>query len=333
MAILSLLLATAGCSETTTQPAAPSLLPTEKVEPLALACPAGPRVESTDGAPVEVTFDPPTVIGGLAPVGVTCTPGSGSRFPVGSHTVTCTGTDQLGLTASCTLPVTVFTRFEVDASIDLFRIDISRILAFGDSLTAGTGVAAAGAYSSVLERLLQSRYFNQIQVTNEGLPGNPAAVAFPRFQAALRRHNPDVVLIMQGTIDLDIERSAEALQAIRNMVDHGRARGTDPIIATIPPQGRSRRTWEYVEPYNQQIHRLAAVNRVPLVDVHRIVRNGRCSDGPAGRPGSLSCVAADDLHLTAQGYALIARGFFNELMAQYESQGAGGQRSLSRGNR
>ena len=325
MAILSLLLvAAAGCSETTTQPAAPSLLPTEKVESLALACPAGPQVESMDGAPVEATFDPPTVIGGLAPVAVTCTPESGSRFRIGRHTVTCAGTDQLGLTASCTLRVTVFR-----------RVDISRILAFGDSLTSGTGVSRAASYPAVLEGLLQGRYGSQrIQVTNEGLPGNPAAIALPRFEAALRRHDPDVVLIMQGTIDLDIERGAEAVEALRNMVDHARARGSDPIIATIPPQGRSRRTWEQVDPYNRQIRQIAAANRVPLVDVNRIIRAGRCSDGPARRPaGSFSCLAADDLHLTAQGYALVAQGFFDELRAQYETAAPGGQLLLSRGDR
>ena len=73
---------------------------------------------------------------------------------------------------------------------------------------------------------------------------------------------------------------------------------------------------------------------MPLVDVHRIIHDGRCSDGPAGRPpGSFPCLAADDLHLTQQGYALVARGFFNQLMTLYESAGTGGQLQLSRGAR
>ena len=292
--------------------------------PLALACPAGVQVESRTGGPERVTFDLPTAIGGLAPVAITCTPASGSSFPIGRHTVTCEATDQLGLTASCTLRVTVFR-----------RIDVNRILAFGDSLTAGSGIAAAASYPAVLEALLRGRYVTQrITVTNEGLPGSPAAVALPRFEAALQRHDPDVVLIMQGTIDLDIERGAEAVEAIRNMVDHARDRGSDPIIATIPPQGRSRKTWELVEPYNRRIRQIAAGDRVPLVDVHRIIHDGRCSDGPAGRPpGSFPCLSADDLHLTQQGYALVARGFFNQLMTLYESAGTGGQLQLSRGAR
>jgi len=41
------------------------------------------------------------------PVTATCSPVSGSTFPVGTTTVTCTATDQLNNTASCTFTVTV----------------------------------------------------------------------------------------------------------------------------------------------------------------------------------------------------------------------------------
>ena len=280
LSALGVLVLTAGCAESTTPPASPSSLPPDKVQTLALACPAGVQVESA-GGPERVTFDLPTAVGGLAPVAITCTPESGSSFPVGRHTVTCEATDQLGLTASCTLRVTVFrplalacpagvqvesrtggperVTFDLPTAIGglapvaitctpasgssfpigrhtvtceatdqlgltasctlrvtvFRRIDVNRILAFGDSLTAGSGVAAAVSYPSVLERLLQSRYGNQrIAVTNEGVPGDPASSAFPRFEAALRRHDPDVVLIMQGTIDIDIERSTDAVEAV-----------------------------------------------------------------------------------------------------------------------
>ena len=76
------------------------------------------------------------------------------------------------------------------------------------------------------------------------------------------------------------------------------------------------------------------MTRVPLVDVYRIIRDGRCTDRPAGpREVSFSCLAADGLHLTPQGYALVAQGFFDELMALYERSGPGGQFTLTRGAR
>lgn len=324
MAALSLLLAVAGCSETTTQPTAPSLFPPDRVQQLAIICPVIPPVRSPGVGPTRVTFDPPAIVGGLAPVTLNCTPPSGSSFPVGHHTVTCEGRDQLGLTASCSLQITVF-----------LQLDVNRILTFGDSLTYGTDVGPAAAYPAVLERLLRNRYFTQdITVANEGLPGEEAVDAFPRFEAALRQHDPQVVLIMEGTNDLDFEMGDAAAEAIRTMALHARNGGRDPIIATIPPQGPSRANADRVEPYNQRIRQLAAVNRVPLVDVHRIIRDGRCSDGPTGRPpGSFPCLGADDLHLTPEGYALVARGFFEELKAQYEINTADSQFQLAPGVR
>ena len=323
-AALTLLLAVAGCGEKTTQPTAPTLFPADRVQPLALLCPVIPPVEAPDDGPVRVTFDQPTIVGGLAPFTVTCTPPSGSSFSNGRHTVTCEGRDQLGLTASCSLQITVF-----------LRLDVNRILAFGDSLTAGSGVASAAAYPAVLEAMLRNRYFTQeITVTNEGLSGEDAIDALPRFEAALERHNPDVVLIMEGTNDLSLTSGNAAAEAIRTMALRARNAGYDPIIATIPPQGSGRGSAERVEPYNQQIRQIAAVNRVPLVDVHRIIRDGRCSDAPLDRsPESFPCLAEDQLHLTQEGYALVARGFFEKLKEQYENNEPDGQPRLSRGPR
>jgi hypothetical protein len=49
------------------------------------------------------------VAGGKIPVSAKCTPASGSSFPVGSTTVSCTVTDVLNRSASCQFAVTVTT--------------------------------------------------------------------------------------------------------------------------------------------------------------------------------------------------------------------------------
>jgi hypothetical protein len=76
--------------------------------PLSISCPAL-TVTSSDGNPVTVTFSP-TISGGLPPVTSTCTPPSGSQFPVGTTSVQCTATDAAGATATCTGAVVVKTR-------------------------------------------------------------------------------------------------------------------------------------------------------------------------------------------------------------------------------
>ena len=322
--VLGVLVLTAGCAESTTQPISPSSLPADKVQTLALACPAGVQVESRTGGPERVPFELPTPRGGLAPVAITCRPASGASLPIGSHTVTCEGTDQLGLTASCRFRVTVFRRSE-----------LNRVLAFGDSLTAGTGVVAAQAYPAVLEALLRHRYGAQpIAVTNAGIPGERAVAALPRFEAELRQHDPHVVLIMQGTNDLPTDQGEAAAEVIRSMAAHARNRQQDPIIATVPPLSRQRVEVGRAEAYNERLRRIAAGGGIPLVDVHQIISEGRCTDGPAGPvEGSFPCLLADGVHLTPQGHALVARGFFDQLVALYERNGPGGQVQLTHGAR
>ncbi|HQR35770.1 MAG TPA: HYR domain-containing protein, partial [Blastocatellia bacterium] len=59
-----------------------------------------------------VTYPDPVVVDNCPGVTVVCVPASGSAFPLGLTTVTCTATDSGGATASCSFTVTVW-----DASI------------------------------------------------------------------------------------------------------------------------------------------------------------------------------------------------------------------------
>ncbi|MFY9609294.1 MAG: DUF4394 domain-containing protein [Blastocatellia bacterium] len=67
----------------------------------ALTCPA----TSASGV---VNFPPPTASDNCPGVTAACVPASGSIFPVGTTTVTCTATDASGNTATCSFSVTVF---------------------------------------------------------------------------------------------------------------------------------------------------------------------------------------------------------------------------------
>jgi uncharacterized repeat protein (TIGR01451 family) len=79
-------------------------------EPPAITCPADVTAfESSPGSgSAMVTYPTPTVTGACsAAATVLCSPPSGSTFPVGATTVTCTASDDSGNTASCTFTVTV----------------------------------------------------------------------------------------------------------------------------------------------------------------------------------------------------------------------------------
>jgi len=76
-----------------------------EVPPVSIICPSNIVVTTCTNGEV-VTYPPPTIIGGPA-VAVTCSPASGSFFPLGTTTVTCCAVDQCHRTNCCSFTVTV----------------------------------------------------------------------------------------------------------------------------------------------------------------------------------------------------------------------------------
>jgi hypothetical protein len=77
-------------------------------EPPVIRCPANVSVGLPPGqTSAVVTYPPPTVSDNLPGVNVACSPASGSSFPAGVTTVTCTATDAGGNRSSCAFTVSV----------------------------------------------------------------------------------------------------------------------------------------------------------------------------------------------------------------------------------
>ena len=110
------------------------------IPPPSVTCPVTPSpVTSTNGQSAVVTYGAATVTGGTTPVSVSCTPPSGSTFKIGSTPVTCTATDAVRRTTSCS--------FTASVVLPPPRLGVTRILAFGDSITEGE-VPAPGEFST-----------------------------------------------------------------------------------------------------------------------------------------------------------------------------------------
>ncbi|HYP26734.1 MAG TPA: beta-propeller fold lactonase family protein [Blastocatellia bacterium] len=85
--------------------------------PISIDCPPAVTVMAVENlcpaTPCAVVNFTVTSSGGSAGATVICSPASGSIFPVGTTTVTCTAADSSGDTASCSFTVTVVTAFDV----------------------------------------------------------------------------------------------------------------------------------------------------------------------------------------------------------------------------
>ena len=329
--LLIVCLATLGwlvaCEESSVlPPTAPSPLPADKVGELTIACLADVTVQSFTGRSALVVYPQPRVDGGLAPVTSGCAPPSGTSLPIGTSTGGCTTSDTLGQTASCSFTITVLPPPQLSAT---------RFLAFGDSMTAGTTsvpLARSGlvnptlAYPFRLQGQLRQAYATQpIVVINSGLPGESAANAVSRFQGDLAGVAPEVVLIMDGTNDVNspgkLTRSAAAAQAaaaLEAMVLDAQGRGIDPVLATIPPirptPGKEAAAQAVVE-LNNIIRGIAFSRGVPLVDVFAVVSQGSCA---ASSSVSLPCIGSDGIHPTEEANELIAGAFFGVIVENYD---------------
>ncbi len=106
------------------------------------------------------------------------------------------------------------------------------ILAFGDSLTAGTGTSKENSYPAVLEKLI-----NRV-VINAGVPGELSREGFRRLPGLLDKYQPALVIISHGGNDLIRKLGTEKLaQNISAMIRAARERSISVILIGIPRPG------------------------------------------------------------------------------------------------
>ena len=105
----------------------------------------------------------------------------------------------------------------------------ARILAFGDSLTAGRGVSSENAYPEVLQSL------SGRTVINAGVSGELSEEGLQRLPGLLQEYDPHLVILLEGGNDILQNRSLEAAKSnLSAMITLAKDQGADVVLVGVP---------------------------------------------------------------------------------------------------
>lgn len=175
-----------------------------------------------------------------------------------------------------------------DAKLNPLPAD-GKILAFGDSLTYGTGALPEHSYPVVLQSLIDR------EVVNGGVPGEISAEGLKRLAIWLKEYEPKLVIICHGANDLLRALSEEkAAENVRAMVKLARDQGVDVLLVAVPKFGLMRTPPEF---YEEIAHKFdVPIERHVLKDIE-----------------GNEALKSDAVHPNAEGYRLMAQAIAKRL--------------------
>ncbi len=163
------------------------------------------------------------------------------------------------------------------------------ILAFGDSLTHGTGADNGEDYPTLLAKL------TNINVINAGAPGEVSSKGLERLPAVLDEHNPDLLILIHGGNDILRKLSRhEQKSNLSAMIELTKTRNIDIAMLGVPEPGIFLKSAEIYE-------QLANETNIPI-DLSLL-------------PDILgdNSLKSDIAHPNAKGYQQMAEGIFEFL--------------------
>ncbi|HEV2673607.1 MAG TPA: arylesterase [Aliidongia sp.] len=161
-----------------------------------------------------------------------------------------------------------------------------KLLAFGDSLTAGYGVAPEAAYPVKLQAALKSKGYD-VQVINAGVSGDTTAGGLARLDWALG-DKPDYALVELGANDAlrGLDPAAARANLDRILTGLEQAKVKVLLMGMLAP-----RNWgaDYQQHFDKIFPDLAAQHHVPL---YPFFLDGVALDPKLNQPDMLHPLAA-----------------------------------------
>ena len=156
------------------------------------------------------------------------------------------------------------------------------VLAFGDSLTYGTGARPGESYPEVLSTLIGR------EVVSAGEPGEHTAAGLDRLDDVLDIHEPAIMLLCLGGNDMLRKVDPSVIEAnLRSMIENARGRGVGVLLIGVPKPALFAGTADFYE-------RIAEDLALPLEGdvLNDILRD--------------NAYKSDPIHPNAQGYRILA---------------------------
>lgn len=163
------------------------------------------------------------------------------------------------------------------------------VLAFGDSLTFGSGASPSESYPAQLQSLIDRK------VVNAGVPGEISADGLVRLPEVLEEVQPKLLLLCHGGNDL-LQKQSETAAAtnVRAMIKLARDKGIAVVLIATPKPGFSLSPPDFYA-------EIAKEFAIPFNDdaLKSVLRNNE--------------LKSDLVHPNAKGYAQIAQAL-NKLL-------------------
>jgi lysophospholipase L1-like esterase len=167
--------------------------------------------------------------------------------------------------------------------------DDAVILAFGDSLTYGTGASKGSSYPSVLAKL------TGLNVINEGIPGEQTAQGLKRLPAVLEQTKPDLVILCHSGNDILRRNSKDqARQNLESMIGLIRASGAQVLLLGVPDFGLFLSAADFINQAAENTQVAYVPDLLPDLQGDRSIKS-------------------DNVHFNADGYAQLAQGIHQSL--------------------
>lgn len=184
---------------------------------------------------------------------------------------------------------------------------LPKIVAFGDSLTAGYGLPESASYPSLLQKKLDADGF-AYEVVNAGVSGDTSAGGVRRIDWALEG-DVKVVILELGANDILRGQSIDALKEnLARIIERVKAHGATVLLAGMEAPTNSG--IEYRKAIHDAFPSLSREYKVPVISFFL--------DGVAGID---SLNQNDGIHPNEEGTKIVTETVYRSLRPLLEKQG------------